>query len=199
MYANLGAVEHLQAENVEMFRGAGTDDFGKAAYSDAHQFAALALCGLFLTQISIAYSLHRFLKRRVVVAAVVVPAKSRPVRELLRFDEVLHSEIGRVHADFMGHYIRYSLDCVDRFGDSERAAICDSSRRLIRVHAIDFNVGRFQIIRTGADVEETGGKLRWISRSVGVTVVGDRLDSESGERTVLLGCKLGAHMIVPRE
>jgi len=34
--ADLGRVEHLDAEDVEVLRGTGTDDLGEAADADAH-------------------------------------------------------------------------------------------------------------------------------------------------------------------
>ena len=50
MDADLGAVEHLDAEDVELLAGTGADDFGEGRDADAHQLAALALLGLLFAQ-----------------------------------------------------------------------------------------------------------------------------------------------------
>src|SRR5262249_41873414 len=43
MHADLAAVEHLQAEDVEMLGRAGAHDLGEARDADAHELTALAL------------------------------------------------------------------------------------------------------------------------------------------------------------
>src|SRR5215813_3570052 len=49
--ANLGAVEHLQPKDVEVLRRACPDDLREAADADSHQLTALALFGLFLSEL----------------------------------------------------------------------------------------------------------------------------------------------------
>ena len=46
MDPDLGAVEHLDTENVEMLRRSGADDFDECGQADAHQLAARALLRL---------------------------------------------------------------------------------------------------------------------------------------------------------
>src|SRR5262249_59050843 len=94
MHADLAAVEHLQAENVEVLGRARADDLGEARDADAHELAALAHLGLLPAQLRVADRVHRLLERAAVVAAVVLPAERRLVGKLLRLDEVLHPEVG---------------------------------------------------------------------------------------------------------
>ena len=68
VHANLGGVEHLDAEDVEVLRGAGADDLGEGRDADAHELSALALLGLFLAQFGVADLVHRELERAAVVA-----------------------------------------------------------------------------------------------------------------------------------
>src|SRR5262249_51860981 len=131
--ADLTGIEHLEAEDVEVLAGPGADDLGEARDTDAHQLAALALLRLLTLQLGIADAIHRLLERRTVVAAVVFPPERRPVRELLRLDEVLHPELGGVHAELTSHQVHHALDRVHRFGHPERAAIRDPAGRLVRV------------------------------------------------------------------
>src|SRR5688572_29950710 len=98
MNADLGRVEHLEAEDVEGMRWTGADDLREAADADAHQFAARALLGLLRAKLPVADLLHRELERSVIVAAVVLPPRGRLVRELLGSDEVLEPEVGGVDA-----------------------------------------------------------------------------------------------------
>src|SRR5262249_61075050 len=51
--ANLGAVEHLQSQDVEALRWARSDYLGEAADADSHQLAALALFRLLLSEFRI--------------------------------------------------------------------------------------------------------------------------------------------------
>ena len=93
--ADLRRVEHLDAQDVEVLRRPGADDLDEAADADAHQLAARALLRLLLAQIGVADHVHRLLQRARVVAAVVLPAQRRLVRELVGADEVLHAQLGR--------------------------------------------------------------------------------------------------------
>src|SRR5262245_42327800 len=63
VHAQLARVEHLDAEDVEMLRRSGTNDFGEARNADAHQLATRTLLGLLLAQVGIADLLHRFPQR----------------------------------------------------------------------------------------------------------------------------------------
>src|SRR4030095_67481 len=86
MHADLGRVEHFEAEDVEVLRRPGADDLSEAADADAHQLAALALLRLLLPEPRVVDDVHRPLQGGVIVAAVVLPAEHRLVRELLRFN-----------------------------------------------------------------------------------------------------------------
>ena len=90
MHPDLGRVEHLEAEDVEVLRGPGPDDLGEAGDADAHELAALALLGLLPAQLGVADHVHRLLERGGVVAAVVLPPEDGLVRECLGRNEVLH-------------------------------------------------------------------------------------------------------------
>src|SRR5688500_20312410 len=105
MHANLGAVEHLEAEDVEMFRWTSADDLGEAADADAHQLTARAFLRLLLAQLRVANLVHRQLQCGRVISAIVFPTERRLVRELLRLDEILHAKLRRVHTELMGHHI----------------------------------------------------------------------------------------------
>ena len=58
MDANLGAVEHLDTENVEVLRRTGADDFGETADADSHQLTARAFFSLLFSQFWIADLVH---------------------------------------------------------------------------------------------------------------------------------------------
>src|SRR5262249_44869624 len=73
MDADLARVEHLDAEDVEVFRRPRTDDLGEARNADPHQLAALALLGLLLPELGVSDLVHRLLQRAGIVAAVVLP------------------------------------------------------------------------------------------------------------------------------
>ena len=67
MDADLGGVEHGDAENVAIARRAGTDDFGEERHADAHELACLAAPECFLAllllgaQLGVADAVHRLL------------------------------------------------------------------------------------------------------------------------------------------
>ena len=174
--ADLAAVEHLDAEDVEVLRRAGADDLGEARDADAHQLAALRASRPARAAARRSRSCSMAISQRArVVAAVVLPAERRLVRELLRLDEVLQPELGRIHAELVRHDVDHALDRVHGFGHPERAAVGDAARRLVRVDAVDLDVRGLQVVRPGADVEEPGRELGRIRRRVGVAVVGEVL------------------------
>ena len=134
------AVEHLDAEDVEVVRRPGADDLGEAADADAHQLAALArFSSLLLAQAGVVDHVHAPSGARRVVARVVLPAGRGLVRELLGLDEVLHPELGRVLADVVGQDVDHPLDGVDGLGHAERAAVGDAAGRLVGVDAVDLD------------------------------------------------------------
>src|SRR5258706_14522797 len=61
MDADLGAIEHLDAQDVEGMRGAGADDLGQGRDTDAHQLATGALLRLLAAQLLVADLVHRLL------------------------------------------------------------------------------------------------------------------------------------------
>ena len=196
MNPNLRAVEHLQAKDVEVLRRARADDLCKARDTNPRQLTAGTLLRLLFSKLVVFDSLHCELQSGRVVTAVVLPSQRRLIRELFRLDEILEPKLGGIHSDLVRHHIRDSLDGVHGFGDAEGAAVGDSTGRLIGVSAVHFNVGRFQVIGTGADVKQTGRKLRGIRGRIGVAVIGYRFDSQTGDRAVLFPRKLGAYVIV---
>ena len=167
--------------------------------ADAHQLAALAFLELLLSELGVADLVHRLLQRPGVVAAVVFPAKHRLVGELVRGDEVLETELGRIHAELLRHDVDHPLDRVRRLGHPERAAIGDAARRLVRVGAVHLGERVLEVVGAGADREQPGRELRRIRRGVGIAVIGDRLDPQGGQRPVLLARELGLHVVVARE
>ena len=195
----LAGVEHLDAEDVEVLGRPGADDLGEARDADAHELALLALLGLLLAQPRVVDHLHGLLQGRRVVAAVVLPAERRVVRELVRRDEVLHPQLGRVHLQLLRQHVGHALDGVHRLGDAERAAVGDASRRLVGVDAVDLAEGVLDVVGAGADREEPGRELRRVRRGVGVAVVGDGLDLQGGHRAVLLRRELGLDVVVAGE
>src|SRR5262249_41683650 len=121
--ADLGRVEHLEAENIEVPGGPGADYLGEAADADAHQLTALAFFRLLAPQRIVADEIHRLLQRRRVVPAVVFPAEHRVIGELLVLDEILHAQLGRVHVQLLREGVGGALDRVHRLRDAEGAAI----------------------------------------------------------------------------
>src|SRR5262245_4837265 len=99
MDADFGAVEHLDAENVEMLRWSGAYDLGERREPDAHQLAARALLSLLLEQLRVADLLEREIERLLIVAAVVGEAERRRIRKLLLLHEVLATQLRGVHAE----------------------------------------------------------------------------------------------------
>src|SRR6266545_5844499 len=89
-----------------MLRRSCANDFSERRDADTHQFAARALFSLFLAQILITNHVHCFLERGLIVAAIVLPAERRFIRELFWLDEVLHAEFGRIHTDLVREHVR---------------------------------------------------------------------------------------------
>ena len=180
--------------------GPAPDDLGEARDADAHQLAPRALLRLLPPQLGVADLVHApSAARRAVVAAVVLPAERRLVGKLLRLDEVLDPELGRIHLQLVRHDVHHALDGVHGLGHAERAAVGDAARRLVGVDPVDLDVGRLQIVGAGADVEEPGRELRRVGRRVGVAVVGEGLDAQRGERAVLRRGQLGGDVVVAGE
>ena len=199
MDADLARVEHLDAQDVEVLGRAGADDLREARDADAHQLAALALLELLLAQGLVADHVHGLAQGRRVVPAVVLPAEGGLVRKLLGLNEVLHSQLGRIHFELLGEPVGNPFDRVHRLGDAERAAVRDASRRLVRVDAVHLAKGVGHVVRAGADGKEPRRVLRRVRRRVGVAVVGQRLDAQARHRAVLLRRQLDVHVVVAGE
>ena len=181
------------------FDGPAPDDLGERADADAHELAAGPLLGLLLEQVAVADLVERLLQRGVVVARVVLPAGGAVVRELVLADEVLHPELGRVHADHVGRLVDQPLDRVDRLGHAERAAVGDAAGRLVRVGRVDLDERLRHLVAAGDDVEQAGRVLARVGGGVGIAVVGERLDAQAGHRAVVLEAELGVDVVVAGE
>ena len=95
-------------------------------------------------QIGVADRVHGLVQGAGVVAAVVLPAEGRLVRELLRLDEVLHAQLGRVHVEFLRERVGGALDRVHRLGDAEGTAVRHAPGRLVRIGRIDLEKACFK-------------------------------------------------------
>src|SRR5690349_24791342 len=124
MNSNLGRIEHLEAEDVERVRWSGADDLGEARDADSHELTARSLLELLAAQLRVVDLLHRELERRLVIPAVVRPARRRLVGKLLGLDEVLQAELGRIHLQLVSRNVGEPLYRVYRFGDAKAAALC---------------------------------------------------------------------------
>ena len=171
MNADLGAIEHLDAKDVEVFRGAGPHDLGEARDADSHQLASFAPLDLLLAQRGVADLLHGHPQGAAVIAAVVLPPQHGLVGKLLRLDEILETKLRGIDAELVRHDVRHALDGVDRFGDPERATVGDSSRRLVGVNAVHFHMRGLEVIRAGADVKETGRELGGVRGGISIAVI----------------------------
>ena len=184
VHAQLGAVGHAQAEDVHVLARPGADGLGEERDADAHQLAALALLGLLAAQLVVAGHLERLAHRRLVVARVVLPAGLRVVRELLRLQEVLQPQLGRVDVHLCGQQVDHALDQVDRLGHPERARVRDPAGRLVGVDALDLAVRGLEVVRAGEHVEEAGRVLGRLRGRVERAVVGDHVDPDAQDLAV---------------
>src|SRR5260221_430047 len=89
MDANLAAIEHLNACNVEMFVGASAHDLRKGGDADAHQFTTRTLFGLLAAQPLVVYILHGQPECSFIVATIKCPVQGRTIGEGFGLDEVL--------------------------------------------------------------------------------------------------------------
>src|SRR5262249_21336256 len=151
VHPNFAGVEHTEAEDIAILDRSGANDLGKEADPDAHQLAGLApgegfaVAALLVAQIRVADRVQRLVERGQVVAAVVFPAKRRLVRELLFADQVAAPHFGWVHAELARQNIDHALNKIRRLCHSERAAIRDTARRLVRIDALDHHMGDWDV------------------------------------------------------
>ena len=205
MDADLGAVEHGDAEDVAGARRAGADDLGEERDADAHQLARLAapegvlLRLLLRAQFLVVDRLHRLVHGGVIVAGIVFPAHRRGVGELLAPDQVLHAELGRVQPELLRHDVHGALDAVGGLRDAERAAIGDAAGRLVGVDAVDQDVRGREIVGAGDDAEQAGRPLGGVGAGVERAVVGDGVAAQRRHLAVLGRGDLRLHVEVARE
>ena len=155
--------------------------------------------GLLAQQVRVTGLVECDLQRVRVVAGVVLPPGLRRVRELLGPQEVLHAQLGGIHAELVGEHVDDALDEVHRLGDAERAGVRDATGRLVRVHAGDLAVRGLQVVAAGEDVEEAGGVLRRLRRAVERAVVGEHVDAQAEDLAVAGGGDLAVHVVVAGE
>ena len=117
-----------------------------------------------------------------VVTGVVLPAGRAGVGELLGPQQVLHPQLGRVHAELAGQQVDHPLDQVDRLGDAERAGVGDPAGRLVGVDAGHLAVRGPQVVGAGEDVEEPGRELGRLRGRVERAVVGQHPGAQGQDR-----------------
>ncbi len=146
MDAQLGRIDHLESNDVVVAAGSSTDRFGEAGDADADVAALLSCLGLFLTKVLVVNRIERLLKRRVVVTRVVHETCRGVVGKLLRFDEVLHPELGWIHIELIRGILDKPLDQIRRLRDPEGAPIGNATRCLVRIGAICHDMRRREVI-----------------------------------------------------
>ena len=199
MDPDLGAVEHLDAEDVEVLRRSGADHLGEGREADAHQLAAGALLRLLLQERRVADLLERDVERLVIVAAVVGEPERRRVRELILPDEVLLPQFHGVHAQLVGQDVHAALDGVARLRDAERAAVGDAARRLVGEIGVHFGVSHRKGVAAGDDAEDAGRVLAGIRGGVERAVIGRGRHVQRGDRAVGGRADLHVHVVVAGE
>ena len=203
--ADLGGIEHGDAEDIACAGRTGTADLGEEGDADAHElaglaaFEGLALGLLLVTELGVVYRFHRLLERGLIVAGIVLPAERRRVWKLFAADQVLHAKFGRIDAELLSHHVHGALDTIGGLGHAERAAIGDTARRLIGVNAIDQHMGGWKIVRTADDAEQAGRPFGGIGAGVERAVVGDGVAPQPGDFAVLGSGDFDVHVEVARK
>ena len=154
---------------------------------------------MLLAQLRVADAVQCHLQRGRIVAAVVLPTQRGAVWKLLGLDEVLHPQLGRVHVQLERQRIHHALDGVYGLGDAERAAVGDTARRLVRIHAVNLHVRHWQVIRARADGEQSSREFGGIGGGVRCAMVGDCLDAQALHLAGAVGSQLSVHVVVARE
>src|SRR5207249_11732493 len=135
MDAQLRRVEHPQAGDVVVLPRPGPHHLSETRDPDAHQLALLPFFRLLLAKLVITDLVEREAQRLLVLAAVVLEAGRRLVRELVRLDEILDAQVGGILIELDGRRLDQPLDQVRRFRDPEGAAIRNAAWGLVRVGA----------------------------------------------------------------
>ncbi len=199
MDPDLAGVEHADAQDVAVPGRAGADDLGEEADADAHQLALRPLLGLLAAQARVVDRRHRLAHRGRVVAGVVLPAERRVVGELLRPDEVLEPELGRIDPELLRQHVDHALDQVGRLGHPERAAVGDAARRLVGVDAIDGDLRGRDVVGAGHDREEAGRVLGRIGAGIERAVIGQHVAAQARDPAVPGRRELAGHVVVAGE
>src|SRR5262249_49503337 len=197
--ADFGAVEHLDAEDVEMLRWPGANYFGERGEPDTHQLAPRALFGLLLQQRLIPDLLERHVQRLLVVAAVVREAQRGRIRELVFANEILLPQLHRIDAELIGQNVHPALYGIARFGNPEGAAIRNTAWGLVREVGVHLCMRDREVVAARADAEHAGGISRGIGGSIERAMVGCRRDVERRDLAVRGRSDLHIHVIVPRK
>src|SRR5579863_5431028 len=189
MYPYLTTVEHLNTSNIKMLARASADNFCEAGDTDAHQFALCTLLKLLAAQPFVVYVLHCQPQCTLVVTAIECPVERGTIGESLWLNEVLQTQLCWVFAQIMGKSIHDALDQVRCFRDAERATIGNTAGRLVGMHRVYIYKGMFEIIRTGADVEQPCWKLRRLRGGIKRAVVSQRMYTQSLDFAILIDRK----------
>ena len=196
MDANLRAIKHLDARNVERMSRTGTDRFREAGDADAHELALFAFLFLLFSQLGVTHHFQGLIHSPFVVSAVVGPAQRSLVGKLVRLDKISAAKFGRIDLQLVGQDVDHSLDQVSRFCDAERTAVSDSARRFVGVHAVYFAERSAKVIRTSAHAEQSSRKFGGLRRGVERSMVGQRFHAQGFHLAVLIGGNFCRHVIV---
>ncbi len=137
MHPDFAGVEHGDAKDVTILRGARSDDFREEGYTDAHDLAGLAglevgaLAALLFAKSLVADLLHSLPHGRVIIARMVLPAESGLVGELVAADEILYPQFGGIHFELLGQDIHGTFDAIGGLGYPERAAVGNAAGALL--------------------------------------------------------------------
>ena len=194
--AKFATIGHTETQDVHVLTRTCTHSFGKERDANAHQLATFALFGLLLAEFVVAGHLHSLAHCWLVVARVIDPTGLRFIRELIGLNEVLESEFGRVHVEFICQTIDEALDHVDRFGDAERTRIRNATGRLVGVDGLHVGVRSLQVITSGEHTKEAGWILNRCGHAIECAVVGKHMATNRENRAVACRADLAVHDVV---
>ncbi len=199
--AQFAPVGHAQAEDVHVLARPGAHRLGEERHTDAHQFAAGPLLGLFGTELVIADHVHGQPHGRLVVTRVVQPTGLRLVRKLLGTKQIRQSQLRRVHLQLECQAVDQPFDEVHGLGDAERTRIGHAAGCLVGVDRGHVAVRGFDVVAAGEHPPEEacGGVLDRCGNTIERTVVGEHRGTDRQDLAVAGGRDLPDHDVVPGE
>ena len=172
MDTQLGRVEHLDTEDVVLAAVPGAKRFSHCGDAYAQQTSVLSRFFLLLQEVLVSDRFQPYFKTLAVLAGISEETERCSVGKVVVLYEVEAANLRLVDSEIFGCSLNHSFLEEHCLGDTEGAAIGDTTRRLVGINAACREVCHRDVVASEGCVHQADLELAWLGVGEKGSVIG---------------------------